>query len=112
MVIAPQSPVLEIGTNFMATCMIFNTSEVTADDLDWKLSETIIPKEQYTKINSSALNVTIRITTENSEWLFCLCKEKPGYVSLNKGKFIHGISLKKGCKYLLMLWMVLNIKYI
>ncbi|TMS08774.1 hypothetical protein E3U43_006257 [Larimichthys crocea] len=96
LVIAPQSPVLEIGTNFMATCMIFNTSEVTADDLDWKLSETIIPKEQYTKINSSALNVTIRITTENSEWLFCLCKEKPGYVSLNKGKFIHGISLKKG----------------
>uniref|UniRef100_A0A3Q0RNS2 Immunoglobulin C2-set-like ligand-binding domain-containing protein n=1 Tax=Amphilophus citrinellus TaxID=61819 RepID=A0A3Q0RNS2_AMPCI len=53
LVIAPQSPVVEIGTNFTATCMIINTTEVTADDLFWKLSETTVPKEQYMKISRS-----------------------------------------------------------
>ncbi|XP_044029087.1 interleukin-6 receptor subunit beta isoform X2 [Siniperca chuatsi] len=96
LVIAPQSPVLEIGTNFMATCMIINTSEVTALDLYWNLSKTTIAKEQYTMVNRSALNVTVPITTENPEWLFCYCKKLTPYVQLNKGKFIHGILLTKG----------------
>lgn len=100
LVIAPQSPVLEIGTTFTATCMIINTAEVTADDLYWNVSTTTVPKEQYTKINRSALNVTIFITNEKPEWLFCLCKKKSPYVALNEGKFIHGIHLTKGCKFL------------
>ncbi|XP_074474094.1 interleukin-6 receptor subunit beta isoform X1 [Sebastes fasciatus] len=95
LVIAPQSPVLEIGTNFSATCMIINTAEVTADDLYWNLSKTTIPKEQYTKINGSALSVTFLVTGENSEWLFCLCKKVSPHLALNKGKFIHGIFLTK-----------------
>ncbi|KAM7369448.1 hypothetical protein PAMP_013715 [Pampus punctatissimus] len=95
LVITPQSPVLEIGTNFTATCMIINTSEATADDLFWNLSTTTIPKEQYTKINRSALNVTITVTSEGFEWLFCLCKKVSPYVVLNDGKFIHGIHLIK-----------------
>ncbi|XP_031731602.1 interleukin-6 receptor subunit beta [Anarrhichthys ocellatus] len=95
LVIAPQSPALEIGTNFTATCMIINTAEVTADDLYWNLSETTVPKEQYTKINESALNVTVPITGE-SQWLYCLCKKESPYCALNRGKFIHGIYLEKG----------------
>lgn len=101
MVIAPQSPVLEIGTNFTATCMIIDTTEVTADDLYWKLSETTVSKEHYTKINRSALSVTIPVTGEKPEWLFCHCKKVSPYVILNEGKFIHGITLTKGCKFLL-----------
>ncbi|XP_029300368.1 interleukin-6 receptor subunit beta isoform X2 [Cottoperca gobio] len=96
LVIAPQSPVLEIGTNFTATCMILNTEEVTADDLYWNLSKTTVSKEQYTQINGSALSVTIPITSEKAEWLFCLCKKKSLYFVLNEGKFIHGIYLTKG----------------
>lgn len=96
LVIAPQSPVVEIGTNFTATCMIINTTEVTADDLYWKLSETTVPKEQYMKISRSALNVTVAIRNENSEWLYCTCKKQSHYFFLNKGKFIHGIWLRKG----------------
>ncbi|KAM7393420.1 hypothetical protein PAMA_008190 [Pampus argenteus] len=93
--ITPQSPVVEIGTNFTATCMIINTAEATADDLFWNLSKTTIPKEQYTKVNRSALNVTITVTSAGIEWLFCLCKKVSPYVVLNDGKFIHGIQLSK-----------------
>lgn len=100
LVIAPQSPVVQIGSNLTAICMINNTTEVTADDLYWKLSE-IIPKEHYIKINSSALNVTVTIRSEKSEWLFCSCKTESHYVVLNRGKFTHGIWLRKGCKFLL-----------
>ncbi|XP_023142060.2 interleukin-6 receptor subunit beta isoform X2 [Amphiprion ocellaris] len=96
LVIAPQSPVLEIGTNFTATCMIINTAEITADDLYWNLSKTTVSKEQYIKINKTALNVTIPITSEKPEWLFCLCKRVSPKVVLNNGRFIHGILLVKG----------------
>uniref|UniRef100_A0A665T640 Fibronectin type-III domain-containing protein n=1 Tax=Echeneis naucrates TaxID=173247 RepID=A0A665T640_ECHNA len=96
LVVAPQSPVLEMGTTFTATCMIINTAEITSDDLYWNLSKTIIPREQYTKVNRSALNVTISVSNENCEWLFCLCKEVSASIALNKGRFIHGILLKKG----------------
>uniref|UniRef100_A0AAQ4NQM3 Interleukin 6 signal transducer n=1 Tax=Gasterosteus aculeatus aculeatus TaxID=481459 RepID=A0AAQ4NQM3_GASAC len=96
LVIAPQSPYLEIGTNFTATCMIINSTEVTADDLYWELNKTIVPKEQYTKINTSALNVTVHVTGEKPGWLYCLCKKASPYFPLNKGKLIHGIILTKG----------------
>uniref|UniRef100_A0A3Q1I5R0 Fibronectin type-III domain-containing protein n=1 Tax=Anabas testudineus TaxID=64144 RepID=A0A3Q1I5R0_ANATE len=96
LVIAPQSPVLEIGTTFTATCMIINTDEVTADDLYWTISKTTVPKEQYTKINKSAVNVTILITDETVQWLFCMCENKSPSVTLNGGQFIHGIFLTKG----------------
>uniref|UniRef100_UPI0037E76CDD interleukin-6 receptor subunit beta n=1 Tax=Semicossyphus pulcher TaxID=241346 RepID=UPI0037E76CDD len=92
----PQSPVVEIGSNFSATCLIINTKEVTADNLYWNLSETTLPRDQYTRINSSALNVTLNISSEKSEWLFCLCSKKSPYIILNQGLFINGIYLVKG----------------
>uniref|UniRef100_A0AAQ4P550 Fibronectin type-III domain-containing protein n=1 Tax=Gasterosteus aculeatus aculeatus TaxID=481459 RepID=A0AAQ4P550_GASAC len=94
--VVPLSPYLEIGTNFTATCMIINSTEVTADDLYWELNKTIVPKEQYTKINTSALNVTVHVTGEKPGWLYCLCKKASPYFPLNKGKLIHGIILTKG----------------
>lgn len=93
--IFPQSPVLEIGSNFTATCMIINTADVTAKNLFWKLSNTIIPKEQYTRVNSSTVNVTIQITNEGEEWLYCRCNSSLAKV-VHNGKFMHGILLKKG----------------
>uniref|UniRef100_A0A3B3TS65 Interleukin 6 signal transducer n=1 Tax=Poecilia latipinna TaxID=48699 RepID=A0A3B3TS65_9TELE len=96
LVTSPHVPVVEIGTNFTATCVIVNTVEVTADSLYWNLSESsVVPEKNYIKINESALAVTILISGEESEWLFCSCKKNSPYVSLNKSKFIHGIYLKK-----------------
>ncbi|KAK7895853.1 hypothetical protein WMY93_021178 [Mugilogobius chulae] len=96
LVTAPQNPVLEIGTNFTATCLINNTTEVTADDLRWKLAQREIPPEQYKKINDSALSVTITITDKTPEWLFCFSQKKSVHVKLNSGKYLHGIYLRKG----------------
>ncbi|XP_062268753.1 interleukin-6 receptor subunit beta [Platichthys flesus] len=96
LVTAPHPPVVEIGTDFTATCMIINTAEVTADDLYWNLTQKKVPKEQYTKINSTALNVTIHVSGEKNEWLFCFCKNVSANVILNKGKFMHGVLLQKG----------------
>ena len=62
---------VEIGKSFTATCSLANTSEATADDIVWRSSLKIIPREQYTKINTSAVNVTIMITSETQSWLFC-----------------------------------------
>ncbi|KAM4614774.1 interleukin-6 receptor subunit beta isoform 1-T2 [Polymixia lowei] len=96
-IIAPQSPVVEIGKNFTAMCMLINTTEATADDLYWVISDTTVPKEQYTKINKTAVNVTITITRETPAWIFCKCKNpSSSYVMMNNGKFVHGIILKKG----------------
>ncbi|XP_078128319.1 interleukin-6 receptor subunit beta [Sander vitreus] len=97
LMVVPQSPVLEMETNFTATCVIINTSEVTADDLYWTLAGTTVPKERYTKINGSALNVTVPITSEKTEWLMCKCQKKNTLFFIqNEGKLIHGIDLKKG----------------
>ncbi|XP_063745522.1 interleukin-6 receptor subunit beta isoform X2 [Eleginops maclovinus] len=88
--------VLEIGTNFTAICMIINTTEVTVEDLSWKLSGTNLPTELYTKLNESALSVTFPITSDKPEWLCCIVNKPPtSYVALNGGKFIYGVHLQK-----------------
>ncbi|XP_029921136.1 interleukin-6 receptor subunit beta-like isoform X2 [Myripristis murdjan] len=95
--VVPQSPVVEIGSNFTATCMLINTSEATADDLYWISSRSVIPKEQYTKISGSAVNVTITITRDTPQWLLCKCRKPSSpYITIHEGKFVHGILLRKG----------------
>ncbi|XP_041666276.1 interleukin-6 receptor subunit beta-like [Cheilinus undulatus] len=92
----PQSPVIEVGSDFMSTCVILDTAEVTSDDLYWNLSDTTLPRELYTRINSSALSVTFTVNSEKPEWLYCLCRKPSPYVVLNQGRFIHGLYLRKG----------------
>uniref|UniRef100_A0A8D3AG60 Fibronectin type-III domain-containing protein n=1 Tax=Scophthalmus maximus TaxID=52904 RepID=A0A8D3AG60_SCOMX len=93
---APDIQAVEIGTDFTASCMIIDTDEITADDLYWNVSQTTVPRERYTKVNQTTLNVTIHITGEKLEWLFCLCKKVSPNVILNEGRFCHGIMLQKG----------------
>ncbi|XP_062334539.1 interleukin-6 receptor subunit beta [Osmerus eperlanus] len=70
--IQPQSPTVEIGKNFTATCVLYKDALSTAEDIYWTNRNTIeIPKGQYTKINDSAVNVTITITSNTGEWLYC-----------------------------------------
>ncbi|KAM9338384.1 interleukin-6 receptor subunit beta [Symphorus nematophorus] len=96
LVVAPEAPVLEIGTNFTATCKIIDTAAITADALYWNVSKTTVPKEQYSKINNSTLNVTISVAGEKPEWLLCLTKPVSPFVVFNRGRFMHGIYLTKG----------------
>lgn len=95
--IIPQSPLVEIGKEFTATCVLDKAAKATAEDIYWKLKNITVPKEQYTKINDSAVSVTITITNETANWL--LCEKKGSPLSLNLNQVIHGILLTKGCKY-------------
>ncbi|KAJ7988195.1 hypothetical protein DPEC_G00321090 [Dallia pectoralis] len=90
--IIPQSPVVEIGKNFTATCVLYSTAEGTADDIFWTCKDKV-PEEQYTKINDSAVSVTIKITKETCKWL--LCKRRSRSIS-NLNTQITGIMLTKG----------------
>ena len=92
--ILPHSPAVEIGKNFTATCSLAITSEATADDLIWYSTLKIIPREQYNKINTSAVNVTITITSETPSRLFCRVNKS------KDTKDTYGIELHKGCKFL------------
>lgn len=94
----PQSPMLEIGTNFTATCWVNDTTGLTVDDLYWKHSRTVIAEEHYTKINRTTLSVTIPVTAtgEKPDLLLCRCKEKPNSVQHKNGRCQHGIFLTKG----------------
>nr|XP_061800433.1 interleukin-6 receptor subunit beta-like [Nerophis lumbriciformis] len=95
LMVTPQSPFLQIGTNFTATCVIIDTNEATPEDLYWSFSQNIIPQNQYTKINESALSVTIPINNEKSEWLFCRRKRKDSDISYSENKFTQAILLTK-----------------
>lgn len=95
--IVPQSPTVEIGKEFTATCVVYEAAKATADDIYWTSGGVTVPKEQYTKINDSAVSVTITITNETANWL--LCEKKGSPLSLNLNQVIHGILLTKGCKY-------------
>ncbi|TNM92469.1 hypothetical protein fugu_019481 [Takifugu bimaculatus] len=92
LVVVPQSPVLEIGSNFTATCVIVNGKDLTANDLYWNLSKTTVPEEHYTKINSTAVSVTIAVTGEKKEWLYCHSRRVS---PINPRGSTHGILLKK-----------------
>ncbi|KAJ3604866.1 hypothetical protein NHX12_026918 [Muraenolepis orangiensis] len=91
--ILPQPPAVEIGKNFTATCILANTNGATANNLEWFFKNHIIPREKYTTINSTAVNVTIAITSETPPWLYCQCKH-PACASNSENRY--GIQLQKG----------------
>nr|QGA72063.1 interleukin-6 receptor beta [Plecoglossus altivelis] len=84
--IQPQSPTVEIGKNFTATCVLYKEALSTAEDIYWT-NVIEIPKDQYTKINDSAVNVTISITENTEPWLYCKSRQLHSPV--------HGILLTK-----------------
>lgn len=100
----PQSPVVEIGTNFTATCWITGSPHLTVDDLYWTHSQTlglsVIAEKHYKKINSTAVQVTIPVTDtqKTPDLLMCRCKENSDFVRHNRGGCQHGIVLRKSCK--------------
>lgn len=100
LLVTPQSPALEIGSNFTATCVIVNTKDLTADDLYWNLSKTTVPEEHYTRINRTAVSVTIAVAGEKREWLYCHGRRLSHH---SREDLTHGILLRKACRFLIQL---------
>ncbi|XP_066233735.1 interleukin-6 receptor subunit beta [Saccopteryx leptura] len=60
--IYPESPVVQLGSNFTAVCVLTDKCidhfHVNADDIFWKTNHAIVPQEQYTVINRTTSSVT------------------------------------------------------
>ncbi|KAM6986800.1 interleukin-6 receptor subunit beta [Aplochiton taeniatus] len=92
----PQPPVVEIGKNFTATCVLNGrATAATSEDLYWTLKGSVIPEEHYTKINGTALSVTFTVTSQEEEMLICVCKKYLPDTSLEKVYSIQGLQLNK-----------------
>ncbi|XP_015193115.2 interleukin-6 receptor subunit beta [Lepisosteus oculatus] len=73
--IVPESPVIELNTNFTATCVLSESgmlkTQATADDVFWRFKNYNIPRDHYTKINNSAVSITVNVTRELEKPLTC-----------------------------------------
>ncbi|KAG5836684.1 hypothetical protein ANANG_G00231030 [Anguilla anguilla] len=62
----PESPVLELGQSFTATCVLsedgMRETGATAKDVFWEFRNTRVPEELYTRINDSTVSVTVNVT--------------------------------------------------
>ncbi|XP_064164620.1 interleukin-6 receptor subunit beta-like [Anguilla rostrata] len=71
----PESPVLELGQSFTATCVLsedgMRETGATAKDIFWVFRNTRVPEELYTRINDSAVSVTVNVTRELENPLKC-----------------------------------------
>ncbi|KAK1176411.1 interleukin-6 receptor subunit beta-like [Acipenser oxyrinchus oxyrinchus] len=94
-VIEPVPSAVELHTEFTATCVLFESCirqhVANADDMYWKFQQHRVPKEQYTKINDTAIRITVNITDELNSPLTCNVMLH-GQVEHN----IYGIFLNKG----------------
>lgn len=60
--ITPESPIVQLGSNFTAVCVLkekcMHYFHVKSDDIFWKTNHVTVPQEQYTVINRTASGVT------------------------------------------------------
>lgn len=60
--ITPESPVVQLGSNFTALCVVtekcMDDFHVNANDIFWKTNHATVPHEQYTVINRTTSSVT------------------------------------------------------
>ncbi|XP_006891604.1 PREDICTED: interleukin-6 receptor subunit beta [Elephantulus edwardii] len=73
--INPESPLVQLGSNFTATCVLnekcLDQYFVNASKIFWKTNHAIVPKEQYTVINRTACSVTFPSISSLSTQLTC-----------------------------------------
>lgn len=88
---------MELEKEFKAVCTLREDSAYTADDITWFSGNVTLPKESYTKLNKSALEVTLKISNDISNPLMCKAtKQAFSY----EEPCTYGIYLDKGCKFL------------
>ncbi|KAL4593539.1 interleukin-6 receptor subunit beta-like isoform X1, partial [Arapaima gigas] len=73
--VVPESPVLELGKTFTATCVLsehgHQQTGATADDIYWEFANVTVDRKYYTKINESAVSVTVNVTQDLRSPLKC-----------------------------------------
>ncbi|KAJ8261165.1 hypothetical protein COCON_G00168880 [Conger conger] len=95
----PESPVLELDREFTATCVLSELGKretrATADDMFWEFKNVRVPKERYSKINDSAISMTVNVTKELQRPLKCQVQTR--YPSHNPPvKTVHGLFFTVG----------------
>ncbi|XP_029432841.1 interleukin-6 receptor subunit beta isoform X2 [Rhinatrema bivittatum] len=73
--IIPESPVLAIGSQFTAFCILNETCidslKQDASNIFWKTKTTKVPEEQYTVINRTVSSVTLNVSSSFESPLTC-----------------------------------------
>ncbi|XP_036384239.1 interleukin-6 receptor subunit beta-like isoform X1 [Megalops cyprinoides] len=97
--IFPESPVLEVGKEFTATCVLSEKGKketgATADDIYWDFKNVPVPKEYYTKLNDSAASMTVNVTSDLESPLKCNVITR--LASLHSSpRIVHGVFFSVG----------------
>lgn len=96
--IDPESPVVQLGSNFTAVCVLTEKCvdyfHVDADYIFWKTNHATVPPEQYTVINRTASSVTLTNVSSLSMQLTCNVRTF-GQIDQN----VYGIRIVSGCKF-------------
>ncbi|XP_067425206.1 interleukin-6 receptor subunit beta [Emydura macquarii macquarii] len=73
--IIPESPVLTLGSNFTALCILnescLDFGNIHANQIIWKIKNSVVPKEQYHVINRTVSSVTFNNTSTLATPLTC-----------------------------------------
>ncbi|NXW38117.1 IL6RB protein, partial [Phaetusa simplex] len=73
--IIPESPVLALGSNFTALCILnescLDFGNIYANQIIWKIKNKVVPKEQYREINRTVSSVTFNDTSSLATPLTC-----------------------------------------
>ncbi|XP_030913679.1 interleukin-6 receptor subunit beta [Geospiza fortis] len=73
--IIPESPVLALGSNFTALCILnescLDFGNIYASQIIWKIKNRLVPKEQYREINRTVSSVTFNDTSSLATPLTC-----------------------------------------
>ncbi|XP_006761880.1 PREDICTED: interleukin-6 receptor subunit beta [Myotis davidii] len=93
--IDPESPVVQLGSNFTAVCVLkekcVDYLHVNAGYIFWKTNHVTVPREQYTVINSTASSVTFPDFSLLNTQLTCNIRSF-GQIAQN----VYGISIVSG----------------
>uniref|UniRef100_A0A2K5IGE0 Fibronectin type-III domain-containing protein n=1 Tax=Colobus angolensis palliatus TaxID=336983 RepID=A0A2K5IGE0_COLAP len=96
--ISPESPVVQLHSNFTAVCVLkekcMDYFHVNANYIVWKTNHFTIPKEQYTIINRTASSVTFTDISSLNIQLTCNILTF-GQLEQN----VYGITIISGCKF-------------
>lgn len=96
--IIPESPVLALGSNFTALCILnescLDFGNIYASQIIWKIKNRLVPKEQYREINRTVSSVTFNDTSSLATPLTCNILAD-GQIEQN----IYGITVTVGCEY-------------
>ncbi|XP_078253131.1 interleukin-6 receptor subunit beta-like [Rhinoraja longicauda] len=93
--IIPESPVIQIGSQIEASCILTDTyankSGVDADQIFWKLKGNRIPEDNVITVNKTVSNVTLTISTVGVVLLTCNVQYNEDQVAT-----VFGIQVKIG----------------